>query len=174
MIDKTLFDRKAGIKHIEFNGYKLENIHDINHFMEDSKNKKNVDFKVIGNILKFEDIRDLEEQKWPKNTLPHVNKGGHYVFFRSDYINSSFLTIHNFQTQFGRQVVFENECKLNKSFIEMIESRKKNNEFLELWKWQNQKFEKNIIETVNFMKKSLKKFETKYEKEFEKFKFEVI
>ena len=70
--------------------------------------------------------------------------------------------------------MFENECKLNKSFIEMIESRKKNNEFLELWKWQNQKFEKNIIETVNFMKKSLKKFETKYEKEFEKFKFEVI
>ena len=56
----------------------------------------------------------------------------------------------------------------------MIESRKKNNEFLELWKWQNQKFEKNIIETVNFMKKSLKKFETKYEKEFEKFKIEVI
>ena len=70
--------------------------------------------------------------------------------------------------------MFENECKLNKSFIEMIESRKKNNEFLELWKWQNQKFEKNIIETVNFMKKSLKKFKTKYENEFEKFKFEVI
>ena len=93
--------------------------------MKETKNKKNTDFKVVGNILKFEDIKDLEEQKWPKNTLPHVNTGGHYVFFRSDYFNSSFLTIHNFQTQFGRQVVFENERKLDSSFFEMIDSRKK-------------------------------------------------
>tara|TARA_B100001057_G_scaffold495577_1_gene594955 strand:- start:33109 stop:34023 length:915 start_codon:yes stop_codon:yes gene_type:complete len=173
-INKTLFDRKAGVKHIEFNGYKLENIHDITHFMEVSRNKKNTDFKVIGNILKFDDIKNLEEQKWPKNTLPHVNKGGHYVFFRSDYLNSSFLTTNNFQTQFGRQVVFENECKLDKTFEQMVDNRKKNNEFLELWKWQNQKFEKNIIETINSSKKSLKKFKTKYAKEFEKFKFEIL
>lgn len=173
-IDKTLFDRKAGIKHIEFNGYKLENIHDINHFMENSKDKKNTDFKIIGNILKCEDIQDLKEQNWPKNTLPHVNKGGHYVFFRSDYYNSSFLTTHNFQTQFGRQVVFENESKLDNSFVSMVENRKKNNLFLELWKWQNQKFEKNIIETVNTTKISLKKLKSEYEEEFNKFKFEVI
>ena len=173
-IDKTLFDRKAGIEHIEFNGYKLENIHDINHFMENSKDKKNTDFKIIGNILKCEDIQDLKEQNWPKNTLPHVNKGGHYVFFRSDYYNSSFLTTHNFQTQFGRQVVFENESKLDNSFVSMVENRKKNNLFLELWKWQNQKFEKNIIETVNTTKISLKKLKSEYEEEFNKFKFEVI
>ena len=116
----------------------------------------------------------MNEQKWPKNTLPHVNKGGHYVFFRSDYDSSSFLTTHNFQTQFGRQVVFENESKLDNSFVSMVENRKKNNQFLELWKWQNQKFEKNIIETVNTTKISLKKFKTKYEEEFNKFKFEVI
>ena len=70
--------------------------------------------------------------------------------------------------------MFENERKLDSSFFEMIDSRKKNNEFLELWKWQNQKFEKNIIETVNSSKKSLNEFKKKYEKEFKKYKFEVI
>ena len=173
-IDKTLFDRKAGVKYIEVNDYKLENIHDINHFIENSADKKQTDFKIIGKILKNKNIQDLDEQEWPKNTLPHINKGGHYVFFRSDYRHSSFLTTHNFQTQFGRQVVFENESKLDVSFVDMVKKIKKNNEFLEIWKWQNCKFEKNIIETINSTKIFLKDFKDKYHEEFEKFDFRII
>ena len=77
-------------------------------------------------------MQDLNEQEWPKNTLPHINKGGHYVFFRSDYGHSSFLTTHNFQTQFGRQVVFENENKLDASFVNVVKKLKKIMSFLKL------------------------------------------
>ena len=39
-IDKVLFNRKAGIKHIKFGKYKLENIHDINQFFDEKELKK--------------------------------------------------------------------------------------------------------------------------------------
>ena len=34
-IDLTLYNRKAGIEYIEYNNYKLQNLHDINHIYED-------------------------------------------------------------------------------------------------------------------------------------------
>ena len=173
-IDKTLYDRKAGIKYIKFKNYKLENIHDINQFIESSKNNENLDFKIEGKILKTNDIKDLPSEKWPKVTLPHINKGGHYVYFKSEFDDSSFLTTHNFQTQFGRQVVFENEKILDKSFKKKIEYINKNNQFLEIWRWQNCMFEENIIKTINSSKKTLKKLENKYQKEYKNFKIEVI
>jgi len=173
-IDKTLYDRKAGIKYIKFKNYKLENIHDINQFIESSKNNKNLDFKIEGKILKADDIKDLPSEEWPKVTLPHINKGGHYVYFKSEFDDSSFLTTHNFQTQFGRQVVFENEKILDKSFKKKIEYINKNNQFLEIWRWQNCMFEENIIKTINSSKKTLKKLENKYQKEYKNFKIEVI
>ena len=39
-INKVLYNRKAGIKHIEYNNYKLENIHDINQIYESQIKKK--------------------------------------------------------------------------------------------------------------------------------------
>jgi len=173
-INKTLYDRKAGIKYIKFKNYKLENLHDINQFMLDSKKDKNIKFEVEGNILDLEDIKDLSQMNWPKETTDHINKGGHYVFFRSEFDEASFLTTHNFQTQFGRQVVFENELNLSNSFDEKIDVIKKNNQFLEVWKWQNCMFEANIIETVNLGRLYLKDLHIKYEKEFEKFKIKTI
>ena len=41
-IDLTLYNRKAGIEYIEYNNYKLQNLHDINHIYDDLiKQKEN-------------------------------------------------------------------------------------------------------------------------------------
>ncbi len=123
-IDMALYNRKAGIKYVEYKNFKLENIHDINHFYE-SYNKKEQDFKIFGKILKLEDLKNLSFEKWPLVTINHINKGGHYVFFKSNYKNASFLTTKNFQTQFGREVVFLNELNLNSKFKKQVNSIKK-------------------------------------------------
>ena len=38
-INQVLYNRKAGIKFVEYNNYKLENIHDINQIFESQKKK---------------------------------------------------------------------------------------------------------------------------------------
>ena len=101
-INTSLYNRKAGINFIEFKKHKLQNIHDINHIF-DEINKKNADkkdFKINGKLYKIKNIQNLSQKKWPLITLGHVKKGGHYVYFESDYKQSSFLTTNNFQTQF--------------------------------------------------------------------------
>ena len=124
-IEKVLYKRKVGIKYIKFGNYKLENIHDINQFMDDLDAQKNNDFKIEGKLFKLNDIKNLDEKKWPSITLKHINKGGHYVYFSTDYPGTSFLTTENFQTQFGRQVVYENEIATCNNF------QKKNDKFSE-------------------------------------------
>ena len=109
---------------IKFGKYKLENIHDINQFMDSDNNKLNEDYEIDGKILKLDDIKNLNEKKWPHVTLGHIHKGGHYVYFNSGFENSSFLTTHNFQTQFGRQVVFDNEVNISKEFKLQMEKSK--------------------------------------------------
>ena len=115
-INETLYERKAGIKYIKYKDYKLENIHDINQIFEDKKNLNNNDFQIFGEIYKIKEIQNLPIDQWPLITLNHINKGGHYVYFKSDFNETSFLTTHNFNTQFGRQVVFNNEKKLSNDF----------------------------------------------------------
>ena len=113
-INKVLYNRKAGVKYIEYNNYKLENLHDINQIYESHKSSDKI--KIVGDILKIKDIQNLPVKEWPMVTLNHITKGGHYVFFDSGDDETSFLTTHNFQTQFGREVVFELEKLLNKKF----------------------------------------------------------
>ena len=117
-INSVLYNRKAGIDHIEYKNFKLQNLHDINHIYEDiiSKKEKTEDFKIIGKLSKINDIKNLDQEQWPHITLNHINSGGHYVYFKSDYNNASFLTTNNFETQFGREVVFENELISNSQF----------------------------------------------------------
>jgi diadenosine tetraphosphate (Ap4A) HIT family hydrolase len=112
-INKTLYERKAGIEYIQYKNFKLENIHDINQILEDKDIFESNDVKVVGKILKIKEIQDLSVNKWPEVTLDHIRKGGHYVYFKSDFKEASFLTTHNFKTQFGRQVVYHNEIALN-------------------------------------------------------------
>ena len=172
-IERVLYKRKVGIKYISFGKYKLENIHDINQFMEDNDDN-NKDFEIEGKLFKLKDIKNLDTREWPLVTLDHIKKGGHYVYFDSGYPVSSFLTTENFQTQFGRQVVFENEMNLSQDFKKMIETYINKNPILEPWKWQSFIFEEGIIETVNETRKTLKKYVSSYKDDYQKFELKIL
>ena len=45
-INKVLYKRKAGIEYVEYNGYRLENIHDINQIMNSNEKSS---YKIAGN-----------------------------------------------------------------------------------------------------------------------------
>ena len=173
-IDKVLYKRKVGIDYIKFGDYKLENIHDINQIYETYKNKKDKNVKIVGDLKKINDIQNLPSQKWPLITLKHISKGGHYVYFDSGNESSSFLTTYNFQTQFGREVVFEIEKIMNKKFLNEVKKLEKNNPHIEVWKWQNYMFEKQIIKTINDASKELKNFEELFKIEFKEFNLKII
>ena len=174
-IDNVLYNRKAGIDYIEFNNYKLQNIHDINHIYEEvvSKgNKQNV--KIIGKLYKIKDIQNLNVKEWPLITLNHINKGGHYVYFKSEFDNASFLTTNNFQTQFGREVVFEIEKSLNKDFKEKVNELEKINKNLLVWRWQHHIFENEIINSMKLARKGINNLRDKHKNEYSKFELKVI
>ncbi len=174
-INSVLYNRKAGIEYIEYNNYKLQNVHDINHIYEDLiSNKKDKEFKIVGEIYKIKDIQNLPVNKWPLITLDHIKKGGHYVYFMSDFDNSSFLTTNNFQTQFGREVVFENELILNSKFKNKVKKLNKKNQSLNLWRWQDYSFEKDILESMKIAKKALNKLKDIHKDEFKDFEFKII
>ena len=171
-IEKSLFNRKAGIKSISLKGHKLQNIHDINQLYDEAiKDEKN--YQIEGKLLKLTDLKNLKDEEWPIITFNHISKGGHYVFFRSDNFDTSFLTTNNFQTQLGREIVYNNELEVDENFKkEMVKLNK--NEFVNTWQWQNFMFEENIIETIEKGKKNLKNFENLYQEEYKKFGLEVL
>tara|TARA_B100000767_G_C19702311_1_gene508973 strand:+ start:220 stop:1125 length:906 start_codon:yes stop_codon:yes gene_type:complete len=165
-INETLYSRKAGIEHIFYNNYKLENIHDINQIFENIEEEKlNENIKVIGKIYNLNDIKNLDDNKWPFITLDHIKKGGHYVYFKSDYLNISFLTTNNFQTQFGREVVFNNECKLESDFSTEFNTNKDDY----LWKWQNSIQEENILKTMKIAQIGFEKLKIIFNEEYIKY-----
>ena len=149
-IDLTLYSRKVGIEYIEYNNYKLQNLHDINHIYEDlmAKKEKSDDFKIVGKLLKIKDMQNLPVHMWPKITIDHIKKGGHYVYFKSDFEIASFLTTNNFQTQFGREVVYHNELILDDKFKYKVENLKKENQHLNIWQWQHYTFAEDILKTA--------------------------
>tara|TARA_X000001036_G_scaffold409361_1_gene420378 strand:- start:2513 stop:3433 length:921 start_codon:yes stop_codon:yes gene_type:complete len=174
-INKVLYNRKAGIKYIEYNNYKLENLHDINQIYESLKKKENSDkIKIIGKILSLNDIQNLPTNQWPLITLDHINKGGHYVFFDSGEKDTSFLTTHNFQTQFGREVIFEVEKKLNKRFRVKMDKIIKADPQTAIWRWQDHMFEKNILLTIKDAGKEFKNLKKTFKDEFKEYKMEII
>ena len=171
-IDKVLSNRNIGVKYIRFNNYKLENRYDINQIYEKYKNSDKI--KIIGSIMKINNIQNLAVEEWPKITLNHINKGGHYVYFDSGEIDSSFLTTYDFQTQFGRQVVFEIQKRLDKKFNSKIKKLEKQNPHMEVWKWQNYKFDKEIVKTINDARKKFFVFSKIFFDEYEKYDFKII
>ena len=175
-INSVLYNRKAGIEYIEYKNYKLQNIHDINQIYEDivSSKEKSDDYKVVGNLLKINDVKNLSEDKWPHVTLDHINNGGHYVYFKSDYSRSSFLTTNNFQTQFGREVVYENELLLNNQFKKKVTKLKNQNKNLQIWRWQHHTFEKEILDSMKIAKKGLLKLNKIYKDDFNKFELRIV
>ena len=173
-VNETLYERKTGIKYIKYKNYKLENLHDINQLFENKENFKNDDFEIVGEISDIRKIKDLSEKEWPQITFDHINKGGHYVYFKTDFEDSSFLTTHNFQTQFGRQVVYNNEKNLDKNFKDKIMNLKKKNNFLEVWKWQNFMFNENILDTMIKTKSGLNDLKVEVEEKFKRFNIQII
>lgn len=175
-IDLTLYSRKVGIEYIEYNNYKLQNLHDINHIYEDlmAKKEKSDDFKIVGKLLKIKDIQNLPVNMWPKITIDHIKKGGHYVYFKSDFEIASFLTTNNFQTQFGREVVYHNELILDDKFKYKVESLKKENQHLNIWQWQHYTFEEDILKSMKTAKKGLTSLINKHQKDFDKFDLKII
>ena len=145
-INKVLSKRKAGIKSVEINGYKLENIHDIVEIMNSTEASS---YKVNGKQLYFDDIKNnLDIKNWPVSARDHVSKGGHYVYFQTNSISSSFLTNKNFQTQLGRQIVFETEIEANNTIKEMSDKILKKNNYASIWKWQEFSFKENMLKTM--------------------------
>ena len=175
-INLTLYNRKAGIEYIEYNNYKLQNMHDISHIYDDlvSKKEKSKEFKIVGKLFKIKDIKNLKVNNWPTITLNHIKKGGHYVYFKSDFDASSFLTTNNFETQFGREVVYQNELILNNKFKKKITEFKKNNQNLNVWQWQHYTFEKDILDSMKIAKAGLIKIKKKYLNEFNEFELNII
>ena len=145
-INKVLYKRKAGIEYVQYNGYKLENIHDITQIM--NSNEKNT-YKVVGKQFTYDDIKnDLDYKKWPKSVLEHVNKGGHYVYFNNHLQSSSFLTDKNFNTQLGREILFEVEIDSNNKLKKFYDNIIKQNPYANVWKWQEFPFNENISKTM--------------------------
>ena len=175
-INLTLYNRKAGIEYIEYNNYKLQNLHDINHIYEDLiSHKENDDgFKIVGKIFKLKDIQNLSVKLWPTVTIDHINKGGHYVYFKSDFETSSFLTTNNFETQFGREVVYQNELILNNQFKKEVEELENKNQNLNVWRWQHYTFEKNILHSMKIAKTGLNNLKEKYKDHYSQFELEII
>ena len=48
-IEKVLYKRKAGIEHVKIGKYILENLHDINQFMDDPDFESTSDIEIKGN-----------------------------------------------------------------------------------------------------------------------------
>lgn len=156
-INKVLSKRKAGIKSVEINGYKLENIHDIVEIMNSTEASS---YKVNGKQLYFDDIKNnLDIKNWPVSARDHVSKGGHYVYFQTNSISSSFLTNKNFQTQLGRQIVFETEIEANNTIKEMSDKILKKNNYASIWKWQEFSFKENMLKTMEDLIPALLKIE---------------
>jgi len=145
-INKVLKKRRAGIAAVEIKGHKLDNIHDITHVMDSLKNEE---YKIHGKQLKYEDINsEIEIQDWPVSTRKHTQKGGHYVFFQTGDKTSSFLTNKNFQTQLGRQIVFELELDSNVKMKKFYENEMEKNNYSNIWKWQEFPFKGNMLNTM--------------------------
>lgn len=146
-INKTLLNRRSGINSIEINGYKLENIHDIKTFLDSGDSKS---YKLNGKQLSYEDINNnLDIKNWPISARSHVKNGGHYVYFRTNSNNSSFFTNKNFQTQLGREIVYEIEIQTNPKFKNLTEEILKKNTYANIWQWQNYSFSENMLKTIN-------------------------
>ena len=145
-INKALISRKAGISSVEVNGHKLENIHDIIQIMDSSDSNS---YKINGKQLLYEDIcKDFDINNWPVSTRKHVQNQGQYVYFKTSSSATSFLTNKNFQTQLGRQIIFEIEKETDIDIRNMSADILKKNAYANIWKWQEFSFKENMLKTM--------------------------
>ncbi|MDC0056571.1 hypothetical protein OAJ74_00300 [Alphaproteobacteria bacterium] len=141
-INQSLKRRRIGIKYVKFDNQKFDHIEDIDTILENFSDHKELSIK--GKYLKLNDIKNKKKiNDYPLNLTKEAKNNKTYIFFDSSSADSSFITFENINTQLGREIIFncENNSSKYKKFI-----TKKNNELI--WKWQDQMFEKNIIQTI--------------------------
>ena len=127
-------------------------------------------YKIVGKQLTYNDIKnDLDYKKWPISALDHVKKGGHYVYFNNHLQSSSFLTNKNFNTQLGREVLFEVEINSNNELKKFYENTIKQNPYSNIWKWQEFPFKENMLKTMHDITPSLIKIKNLPEAKVYKF-----
>jgi len=146
-INKALKRRRIGYNYIIFDGKKMTSREDIDQILSKKFINPN-DYKVVGNQKSLEEIKvDFDLSQFPKNldSLGNIEKP--YIYFNSGLEKSSFITFENIETQLGREIIFnsqsyyyDNEKKIN--------IKKKNNNEIYIWKWQENKFKYNIIKTI--------------------------
>ena len=142
-----MINRKAGITSVEISGKKLENIHDIAEIMNSSDLNS---YKVNGKQMVYEDLcSNFDINNWPSSTKKHVQNNGQYVYFKTNSPSTSFLTNKNFQTQLGRQIVFEIEKETNSEIKKINKEILKKNIFSNIWRWQEFPFKENMLKTIN-------------------------
>ena len=85
-----------------------------------------------------------------------------------------FLTTKNFETQFGREVVFHNELILNTEFKDKVEKLQNENKNLNVWQWQHYTFEEGVIKSMKVAKEGMINFKKKYQKSYKEFQLKII
>ena len=85
---------------------------------------------------------------------------------------SSFFTYNNFQTQLGRQIVYELEIKTNPKFNNMSNKIIRKNNYANIWKWQEFAFKENMLKTMNDLIPAI--LEIKSDSKSIKFNFQIL
>ena len=70
--------------------------------------------------------------------------------------------------------MFEIEKKTNNKFSKLVEKIGKKNPSIEVWRWQNQMFENQIVSTINDAREEFQILKKDYKEEFSKFNFQII
>ena len=142
-----MINRKAGITSIEIKGHKLENIHDIIEIMNSTEPAL---YKVHGKQLLYEDMHsNFDINNWPVSVREQVKNKGQYVYFKTNSPSTSFLTNKNFNTQLGREIVFEIEKETNEYIKSLSKEVLKKNIYANIWRWQEFSFKENMLKTIN-------------------------
>ena len=118
---------------------------------------KKIHIKFLGDNYNLKISKsNLDINNWPLSPRPLVTKGGHYVYFKNS-TNASFLSDNNFQTQLGREIIFEIEKVATPSVRLMSDEILKKNEYANIWKWQEFAFKENIYKTMKDIAPELEK-----------------
>jgi len=154
-IDNTLARRRTGIKSVIFENKKFFKAEDIDMFLHtQSKSHNQYDFQIEGHQFTFNDIKsNYRYDKYPLVLSGHDSTP--YIFFECAEERYSFITTVNIETQFGREIVFNIDYNNIQSINELIKNNKIKTKYENnfLWRWQDFKFEKNIINTLHLLSK---------------------
>ena len=157
-IDAALLHRRAGVEGVVYDGYRFVNIDDIRQILESAEPD---DYTLEGVQLSFDSLHSSYPiQGYPENLVNHVMSGGHYVYFDSDSLGSSFLTTADMNTQLGREIVFRASLANDTDLATYHQKVFRKNPHAALWRWQEFAFIENILKTLADVAVELESLET--------------